>query len=378
MRDSVASVLVSPHFCYRVEPSAEGQAARPVPDYVLASRLSYFVWSSMPDDELLAHAAAGDLHQVGVLHAQVRRMLRDDRVRGLAAEFAGNWLDFRRFEEHNGVDRQRFPSFTDALRRALYEEPLRFFEDVARRDRPLLDLLDAGDTFVNPVLAKHYGIPVPQQVGADEWVHIDDARPYGRGGLLPMAVFLAKNSPGLRTSPVKRGYWVVRRVLGEQIPPPPPEVPVLPKDEAATGEFTLPQLLARHRAHESCAACHRRFDSIGLAFEGYGPIGERRQRDLGGRPVLARATFPDGSEGSGLDGLRRYLDERRREEFVANFCRKLFAYSLGRTLLPSDEPTIETMRGRLASAGYRFGAVCESIVSSPQFLNKRGRDDPRE
>ncbi|MGO9464585.1 MAG: DUF1592 domain-containing protein [Isosphaeraceae bacterium] len=378
MRDAVASVLVSPHFCYRVEPSAEGQAARPVPDYVLASRLSYFVWSSMPDDELLAHAAAGDLHQVGVLHAQVRRMLRDDRVRGLAAEFAGNWLDFRRFEEHNGVDRQRFPSFTDALRRALYEEPLRFFEDVARRDRPLLDLLDAGDTFVNPVLAKHYGIPVPQQVGADEWVHIDDARPYGRGGLLPMAVFLAKNSPGLRTSPVKRGYWVVRRVLGEQIPPPPPEVPVLPKDEAATGEFTLPQLLARHRAHESCAACHRRFDSIGLAFEGYGPIGERRQRDLGGRPVLARATFPDGSEGSGLDGLRRYLDERRREEFVANFCRKLFAYSLGRTLLPSDEPTIETMRGRLASAGYRFGAVCESIVSSPQFLNKRGRDDPRE
>ncbi len=378
MRDAVASVLVSPHFCYRVEPSAEGQAAGPVSDYALASRLSYFVWSSMPDDELLAHAAAGDLHQPGVLRAQVRRMLRDDRVRGLAAEFAGNWLEFRRFEEHNGVDRQRFPSFTDALRRALYQEPLRFFEDVARRDRPLLDFLDAGDTFVNPVLAQHYGIPVPQKLGADEWAHIDDARRYGRGGLLPMAVFLAKNSPGLRTSPVKRGYWVVRRVLGEHIPAPPPEVPELPKDEATTGELTLPQLLARHRAHESCAACHRRFDSIGLAFEGYGPIGERRQRDLGGRPVDARATFPDGSEGSGLDGLRRYLDERRREEFVANFCRKLFAYSLGRTLLPSDEPTIETMRSRLASEGYRFGALCEAIVTSPQFLNKRGRDDPRE
>jgi len=378
MRDAVASVLVSPHFCYRVEPSDAGPAARPVSDYALASRLSYFVWASMPDDELLAHAAAGDLHQPDVLRAQIRRMLRDDRVRGLAAEFAGNWLEFRRFEEHNGVDRQRFPTFTDALRRAMYQEPLRFFEDVARRDRPLLDFLGAGDTFANPVLAKHYGISLPPKLGADEWAHIDDARRYGRGGLLPMAVFLAKNSPGLRTSPVKRGYWVVRRVLGEYIPAPPPVVPELPKDEATIGELTLPQLLARHRADESCAACHRRFDSIGLAFEGYGPIGERRQRDLGGRPVDARATFPDGSEGSGLDALRRYLDERRREEFVANFCRKLFAYSLGRTLLPSDEPTIETLRSRLFSDGYRFGALCEAIVTSPQFLNKRGRDDPRE
>ncbi|MDR3636979.1 MAG: DUF1592 domain-containing protein [Isosphaeraceae bacterium] len=378
LRDTIASILVSPHFCYRVEPSQGGGTAQPVSDYALASRLSYFLWSSMPDDELLAHAAAGDLHRPEVLRAQVRRMVRNDRVRGLATEFAGNWLEFRRFEEHNGVDRQRFPSFTDALRRALYEEPLRFFEDVARRDRPLLDFLDAGDTFVNPVLAKHYGIPVPEQLGADEWVHVGDARQYGRGGLLPMAVFLAKNSPGLRTSPVKRGYWVVRRVLGEHIPAPPPEVPELPKDEAATGELSLPQLLARHRALEACAGCHRRFDAIGLAFEGYGPIGERRERDLGGRPVDARATFPDGSEGTGLDGLRRYLDERRREEFVANFCRKLFAYSLGRTLLPSDEPTIETMRSRLAAEGFRFGVLVETIVMSPQFLNKRGRDDPRE
>ena len=192
-----------------------------------------------------------------------------------------------------------------------------------------------------------------------------------------MAVFLTANSPGLRTSPVKRGYWVVRRVLGETIPPPPPGVPELPKDEAKLGELTLPQLLARHRDGKECAGCHRRFDAIGLAFEGYGPIGERRDRDLGGRPVEARATFPDGSDREGLDGLRRYLAERRQHEIVDNLCRKLLAYALGRSLLPTDDPTIEAMHARLAAGGYRFGLLVESIVTSPQFLNRRGRDDAR-
>src|SRR5262249_41706046 len=156
----------------------------------------------------------------------------------------------------------------------------------------------------------------------NDWVKVEDARPFGRGGLLPMSVFLTKNSPGLRTSPVKRGYWVVRRMLGEHIPAPPPEVPELPKDEAKLGERTLPQLLAQHRSHKACAGCHQRFDSLGLAFEAYGPIGERRTLDLGGRPVDARATFPDGSYGTGVDGLRRYLVEKRKDEFVDNLCRK--------------------------------------------------------
>src|SRR5262249_4635043 len=173
-------------------------------------------------------------------------------------------LDFRRFEEHNGVDRERFPTFTNELRQAMFEEPVRYFIDVAQRNRSVLDLLYGTDTFVNRPLARHYGMPEPKT--PDEWVHIDAQR-YGRGGLLPMAVFLTKNAPGLRTSPVKRGYWVVRRVLGEEIPPPPPTVPELPKDEAKLGELTLPQVLARHRDDPSCAACHRRFDSIGLAFE---------------------------------------------------------------------------------------------------------------
>jgi hypothetical protein len=304
-------------------------------------------------------------------------MLGDSRVRGLATEFTGNWLDFRRFEEHNSVDRKRFPSFTGELRQAMYEEPTRFFLELVRQNRSVLDLLDADYTYVNQLLAKHYGMPMPAGE-PDGWLRVDQSQRYGRGGLLPMAVFLTKNSPGLRTSPVKRGYWVVRRLLGEHIPPPPPEVPELPKDEAKTGELTLPQLLAKHREDKACAGCHQRFDSLGLVFEGYGPIGENRDRDLAGRPVEPKTTFPDGSEAEGLDALRHYLASARQEEFIDNFCRKLLAYGLGRGLLLSDETTIKTMRSRLAADGYRFGTSIETIVTSPQFLNKRGRDDNRK
>jgi Protein of unknown function (DUF1592)/Protein of unknown function (DUF1588)/Protein of unknown function (DUF1587)/Protein of unknown function (DUF1585)/Protein of unknown function (DUF1595)/Planctomycete cytochrome C len=379
VRDTLASVLLSPHFCYRSNQVEAGAAVRPLSDYALASRLSYFLWSSMPDAELLACAAAGDLHEPEVLKAQTRRMLRDPRVRGLATEFGGNWLDFRHFEDHNSVDRQRFPTFTNELRQAMFEEPVRYLMDVAQRNRSILDLLYGNDTFVNRLLAIHYGMPAPgeKKKGLDSWIHVNDAWRYGRGGLLPMAVFLTKNAPGLRTSPVKRGYWVVRRVLGESIPPPPPTVPELPKDEAKLGELTLPQLLARHRENKSCAACHRRFDSIGLVFESFGPIGEHRTTDLGGHPIQTAATFPDGKEGDALKGLRKYLHEKRQEDYVENLCRKLFSYALGRSLLLSDNKTLDGMRTRLVAERYSFGSLVESIVLSPQFLNKRGHDDPR-
>jgi hypothetical protein len=376
LRDTLVSVLLSPHFCYRIDRAPPGTATQRLTGYGLASRLSYFLWSSMPDTELLAHAGKGDLHEPAVLRAQVRRMLRDPRVRGLATEFGGNWLDFRRFEEHNSVDRQRFPSFTPQLRQAMFEEPIRYFMDAARRNRSVLDLLHGNDTFVNRPLARHYGMPEPSG-GADEWFAVADAHRYARGGLLPMAVFLTRNAPGLRTSPVKRGYWVVRRVLGETIPPPPPEVPELPKDEAKLGELTLPQLLARHRDNPSCATCHRRFDSIGVVFEGFGPIGERRTKDLGGHPVQTSATFPDGRDRDGLAGLREYLREKRQDDYVDNLCRKLLAYALGRNLVLSDRKTLEGMRARLVADKYALGSLVEAIVTSPQFLNRRGRDDPR-
>ena len=375
IRDSVVGILMSPDFSYRIDLLDNRISTAPVkqlPDYALASRLSYFLWSSLPDRELLHRAASGQLRQPGVLVAQVRRMLKDERARRFATEFAGHWLDFRRFEEHNAVDRQRFPSFNNELRESMFEEPVRFVEDVIRNDRSILDLIYGKHTFVNPALARHYGMP--EVAGkADHWVRVEDARSYGRGGLLPMAVFLTQNAPGLRTSPVKRGYWLTRRVLGENIPSPPANVPELPGDESKV-ELSMRDMLAKHRENPNCAACHARFDSLGLVFEGFGPIGEKRSLDLGGRPVDTSASFPDGTQGSGLDGVLTYIGARREKGFEENLCRKLLAYGLGRSLLLSDEITIGRMQSRLAVTGKRFAPLVEMIITSPQFLNKRGGD----
>ena len=373
LRDALVSVLVSPHFSYRIDVPAAGAGIQPLTDYALASRLSYFLWASMPDEELLQHAAAGDLHLPEVRAAQSARMLHDPRIRGLAVEFGGHWLDFRRFEQFQSVDRERFATFTDELRQAMFEEPIRFFMDVVQRDGTVLDFLYANHTFVNPVLAAHYGMPLTSR-DQGEWLRVDDARQFGRGGLLPMSVFMTGNSHPLRTSPVKRGYWVVRRLLGERIPPPPPQVPELPKDEQQLGDATLRELLAQHRDNKSCAACHERFDSLGVAFEEYGPIGERREMDLGGRPVDTRVMFPDNSEGVGLAGLRNYISAQRQDDFLDNLCRKLLAYALGRTLILSDDATVQQMRSTLEQNEYKFSSLITTIVSSPQFLNRRGRE----
>jgi hypothetical protein len=378
MRDSIASVLMSPYFSYRIDLVDEAgrttAATAPLSDFSLASRLSYFLWSSMPDEELIARAAAGDLRKRDVLVAQTRRMLKHERARAMAIEFGGNWLDFRRFEEHNAVDRERFASFDNELRQAMFEEPVRFLTDVIRNDRPVLDLLYAGHTFVNPTLARHYGMTAAA-TAPDEWVRVDNAREYGRGGVLPMAVFQTQNAPGLRTSPVKRGYWVARRVLGEVIPPPPAAVPELPNDEAKL-DLPLPEVLKKHRENPACASCHARFDSFGLAFEGYGPIGERRAKDLAGRPVSTRAVFPGGSEGTGLEGLQAYIRAHRQNDFVDSLCRNLLVYALGRSLTLPDELLLDRMRARLVESDFRISALVETIVTSPQFLTKRISDPP--
>jgi hypothetical protein len=232
-----------------------------------------------------------------------------------------------------------------------------------------LDLLYGNYTFVNPALAKHYGIP---GITGDfkNWVRVENAAQYGRGGLLPMAVFLTQNSPGLRTSPVKRGNWVVQRVLGEVVPPPPPLVPELPHDEA-TSELPVRDMLLKHRQDPLCSACHARIDSFGLAFEGYGPVGTARTKDLAGRPVDTSVTYPGGSTGSGIDGLKSFIRDHRQKDFVANLSRKLFAYAVNRSLQLSDEIIIERMQTRAAASGFRFNSLIETIVTSPQFLNKR-------
>jgi hypothetical protein len=379
IRESLVSVLMSPDFCYRIDlvetasersaPSKAAPTARPLSSYALANRLSYFLWSSMPDQELLAHAASGDLQRTDVLLAQTHRMLKDEKALGLATEFGGNWLDFRHFEQINSVDRQRFPSFTPELREAMFQEPVRLIDDVIRNDRSVLDLIYGNYTFVNPSLARHYGMPeVPGN--EDHWVRVDDAGRYERGGLLPMAVFLTENAPGLRTSPVKRGHWLVRQVLGEVIPPPPPVVPELPTDEAKS-ELPLRDMLAKHRQNPVCASCHARFDSFGLAFEGYGPVGDARTKDLAGRPVDATAVFPGGSQGAGFEGVQTYIREHRQTDYLDNLSRKLLAYALSRSLLLSDELTVQRLDTRLAANGDRFGTLIDTIVTSPQFRNRR-------
>lgn len=393
MRDMIVLVLMEPDFCYRIDAAGAGVApepelttqrkparraslskaatgnARPLSGNALASRLSYFLWSSLPDNELRDLAASGDLQKPDVLTAQARRMLKDPRARALATEFAGNWLDFRRFEDHNSVDRTRFPAFTNELRLAMFEEPVRFIADVIENDRSLLDLLYAKHTFVNRTLAQHYEMS-DLRFKPGEWIRIEDARRYGRGGLLPMAAFLTRNSPGLRTSPVKRGYWIAKTVLGEAIPPPPPAVPELPGDESKT-DLPLRQMLAKHRENASCASCHARFDGFGLAFEGYGPVGEMRSKDLAGRPVDTRAEFPGGSQGSGVDDLLTWIWTHREKDFVNNLCRKIVVYSLGRSLQLSDEPLIDQMRKGFEASGHRFSFLIESLVVSPQFRNQR-------
>ncbi len=372
MRESIVSVLMSPDFCYRFDQRSTGSGTAvvsPLSGNELASRLSYFLWSSMPDKDLLAHAAAGDLRKPDVMLAQVRRMLKDTRVGGLAEEFGGNWLAFRQFETISSVDRGRFPNFDNNLREAMFQEPIHLIEDALRNNRSVLDLIYGDYTFVNASLAKYYGIPaIPGN--EDTWTRVDNAGLYGRGGILPMAVFLTENSPGLRTSPVKRGNWVVRKVLGEVIPPPPPVVPELPSDESKS-DLPIREMLIQHRANPFCASCHSKFDSFGLAFEGYGPVGDVRTKDLAGRVIDAMATFPGGSQGDGLQGLRSFIRANRQNEYVDNLTRKLFAYALNRSLQLSDEPTIESLTSKLAASGYRFATLVEGIVSTPQFLNKR-------
>lgn len=372
VRECLVDILMSPDMCYRMDLIGGEKGIHPLTDQQLACRLSYFLWSSLPDAQLLSHVTAGDLHQPRVLAAEARRMLRDPKIRALAVEFGGGWLDFKRFDEISSVDRDRFPAFTNDLRQAMYEEPIQALVDALQSNRSILDLIEGDYTFLTPVLADHYGIPFPESAGSG-WTRVEGVQAYGRGGLLGMAAFMTKNSPGLRTSPVKRGNWVVKNVLGERIPAPPPNVPELPHDEAKL-DLPLREVLARHRREPTCAACHARFDSFGLAFEGYGPVGERRTHDLAGHPIDASATFPGGEQGVGVAGLRDFIRNHRRKDFVDNLAHKMLAYALGRSLMLSDEPLLRELSQSLAKQDYRFDGLIEAIVTSRQFTHRRAAE----
>ena len=371
VRATVVRILVSPHFCYLADAVPAGNGFKPLPDLALASRLSFFLWSSVPDAELLTLAEAGQLNNEATLKAQTRRMLQDPKVSGFALEFFGQWLNYRDFRQAEAVNRSVFPAFDDPLKQAMFEEPTRFVTHVLQHDLPVTELLRSDTTFVNKRLAQHYGLPFD---GPDEWRLTTGLHQRGRGGLLGMAVFLTKNSQPQRTSPVKRGFWVVHKLLGEHIPPPPPDVAVLPAKETDTDGKTMRQLLAAHTEDIKCARCHVRFDPIGLAMEGFDSIGRSRSKDLAGRVIDNVVQLPSGGQAQGVSEFSDYLAKHRRSDFTKTLNRKLLGFALGRSLQLSDLVLLEKMEATLLESDDRCMPLFEAVVTSPVFRNQRCRD----
>ena len=366
-RLSLARVFVASPFLYRLEVPPEGTDPAPVTDRELASRLSYFLWSSMPDDALRGVVDSGALHEPEVLIHQTQRMLKDGRVRRLATEFACQWLHIHDFDPLEQKSEKHFPEFVE-LRGTMYEESIRFLTDLFQTDGSLLSLLNADYTFVNARLAKFYGVP---GVEGDTWRRIEGVQQQGRGGILGWATTLAKQSGATRTSPILRGNWISEVLLGEKLPKPPKNVPQL-ADVVPPG-LTERQLIERHSQDAACAKCHARIDPFGFALEHFNGIGRWRDKDASGMEIDSQTTLPDGTQIDGLAGLRDYLLHQRRDDFLRQFCRKLLGYALGREIQLSDRPLVDAMLAQLAASDYRFTAAVETIVLSQQFRMIRGK-----
>jgi hypothetical protein len=369
-RGVLARVLVSPAFLFRIEHAPTGKEPGAVNDWELATRLSYFLWSSAPDEQLRSLAAAGKLRDPEVLVEQTRRMLQDPRLRSLAIEFGTQWIHVRGFDEFNEKNERLFPTFDATLRGALYEEAILFFEDLFKSDRSVTKILDADYTFLNNTLAKHYGIP---DVNGPQWRRVEGVRKYGRGGILGLGSVQARQSGASRTSPVLRGNWVVETLLGEKLPRPPANVPQLPEEEGAD-KLTTRQQVEKHARVAECAVCHVRIDPFGFALEHYDAIGRRRDKDLGGLVVDSKATLKDGTTFEGIDGLRDYLLTKKKDVFVRLFCRRLLGYALGRAVSLSDTTLLDEMVAALNKNDGRVSAALLIIVRSPQFQKVRGSD----
>jgi hypothetical protein len=372
-RLTLARVFTSPSFLYRLEASPRGPKPAPVTDWELANRLSYFLWSSQPDDALRAAAAKGTLRKPAVLAEQTHRMLKSPKIRRLATEFAAQWLHIYEFDALDEKSEKLFPEFA-GLRGDMYEESLRFFTDLFQRDLSVMSAFDADHTFVNGRLAKFYAFPGANKMPEDEWRRIDGVRSLGRGGLLAFATTLAKQSGASRTSPILRGNWVSEVLLGERLPRPPKDVPKLPEDETATEGLTVRQLVAKHTSDPRCYGCHKRIDPFGFSLEGFDAIGRLRTKDLADRPIDVKTVAPDGQALDGLNGLRTYLTRTRRDTVLRVFCKKLLGYALGRETQLSDEPLLAEMQARMKKNGYRFSVAVDAIVQSAQFGNKRPGD----
>ncbi|XZE17651.1 DUF1592 domain-containing protein [Pirellulaceae bacterium SH449] len=378
IRSLITRILISPSFLYKSErgvgdilPIADGSVSiRALSDYELATRLSYFLTASPPDEELLRAAETGELIKPEVLKGHTRRLLQSDRVISLAMEFGCQWLQVYQFDQHDEKSEAAFPGFAE-MRGDMYKESILFWAELFRTDASLLQLLDADFAFVNQSLATHYGfewdslngntgdqISVP---GFEDWIKVHHTLGSDRGGVLTMASVLSKQSGASRTSPILRGNWVSEVLLGEKLPKPPKDVPVLP--ESAPEGLTERQLIEMHSSAPACAKCHAKIDPFGFAWEGFDAIGRRRDSTK----YDTKTELPDGTKLEGWIGLRNYLMEQRRDDFVRQFCKKLLGYSLGRAVQLSDEVLINDMIGAMESKEYRISVAIDKILESQQF-----------
>lgn len=362
-REVLVRVLVSPKFLFKLEDASQ-PGERRLDAWEFATRLSYFLWSSVPDAQLLKTAADGGLLKPEVLAAEVKRMLRDRRASGLGEEFAGQWLSFNGFVKTANIDPNKFPEFTTELRRDMARETSEFFAHLIREDRPVREILTADYTFLNDRLATFYGVP---GVTGGEFRKVAVAA-NGRGGLLGMGTVLAKHSYPHRTSPVLRGHWLLTSILGTPTPPPPNDVPKL--DDSVSKATSLRARLEAHRKDAACSGCHDKIDPLGFALEGFDPIGRLRTKDEAGAAVDDSAQIKNGPTFRGLDGLRGYL-ATREIEFTDLLCRKLTGYALGRNVLPTDKPLLEAMRAELKKSDGHLSAAVLTLVQSRQFQNRR-------
>ena len=364
------AVLVSPEFLFRVEQdptSAAPKSVYRITDLELASRLSFFLWSSIPDEELLAAAVRGDLHQPAVLQKQVKRMLADERSRMLVTNFADQWLYLRNLASIT-PDMRAFPDFDDNLRKAFRKETHLFVESVMREDRSVLDLLRADYSFLNERLAKHYGVP---NVYGSRFRKVTFGPETMRGGLLRQGSILTVTSYATRTSPVIRGKWILDNILGVPPPPPPPNVPALDEAKAALKKMTMRERLSEHRKNPACSGCHKLMDPVGFSLENFDAVGRWRQAE-DGTPVDVSGGLPDGAKFAGVAGLEKAL-LTRPELFATTITEKLLTYSLGRGVEFSDAPAVRQIVRQTQKSDFRFSSFIQGIAGSPSFQLRRAQ-----
>jgi len=369
---AVRSILVSPKFLFRFEGQPETVApntAYRITDLELASRLSFFLWSSVPDDELLDVAAKSTLHQRAVLEQQVKRMLADPRSEALVGNFAGQWLHIRNVSGFRPSPEVLF-HFDDNLRQAFEAETALFFESILRENRSVLDLLDADYTFLNERLAKHYGIP---GVYGERFRRVSLPPDSVRRGLLGQGSILTGTSRPNRTSPVIRGKWILENIFGAPPPAPPLNVPELKEERDPRKVLPMREQMAQHRANPVCASCHAQMDQLGFALENFDAIGEWRDTYSSGSPIDAAAELPDGTKINGPTELRRVLLQHS-DEFLTTITEKLLTYALGRGLEAADTPAVRQAKREAARADYRFASLIQGIVKSTPFQMRMAQE----